>query len=330
METVSVYKYLGIYFSSTGSFSTNRKYLVQQATKALYYFYRRVNNLNLPPDLVFKLFDHTILPILLFSSEVWGYEDHKFLEKLHCAFLRKVLHLKQSTPYYMLYAETGRFPLEIMMKTRMIAYWSRLIAGNQSKIAYKIYQIMIHTTDFNSKWIEYIKSILNGIGRSDIWINQSIYMNDDTHKIVKKILIDQYQQQWNNNLQKSTKGSNYGLFKDKIVLENYLTSLPKKDYLTLAKFRTTNHYLPIETGRWRKIHISERKCPLCVQNDTGDEIHYLLKCPFFNTSRASLIKKYYYKRPNIVKFQQLMNCKSVKHLKNLCKLINIITSYFKN
>ena len=164
LDMVCVYKYLGIYFSSTGSFLTNRKYLVQQATKALYYFYRRVNNLNLPLYLVLKLFDRTILPILLFSSEVWGYEDHKFLEKLHCAFLRKVLHLKQSTPHFMLYAETGRFPLEIMIKTRVIAYWSRLITGNQSKI----YQIMIHTTDFNSKWIEYIKSILNGIGRSDI------------------------------------------------------------------------------------------------------------------------------------------------------------------
>ena len=148
LEKVSVYKYLSIYFSSTGSFLTNRKYLVQQATKALYYFYRRVNNLNLPLDLVFKLFDHTIIPILLFSSEVWGYEDHKFLENLHCAFLRKILHLKLSTPHFMLYAETGRFPLEIMIKTRVIAYWSRLITGNQSKIAYKIYQIMIHTTDF--------------------------------------------------------------------------------------------------------------------------------------------------------------------------------------
>ena len=137
LETVSGYKYLGIYFSFTGSFLTNRKYLVQQATKALYYFYRRVNKWNLPLDLVFKLFDHTILPILLFSSEVLGYEDHKFLEKLHCAFLRKAL--------------------EIMIKTRMIAYWSRLITGNQSKIAYKIYQIMIHTTDFNPKRIEYVK-----------------------------------------------------------------------------------------------------------------------------------------------------------------------------
>ena len=97
----------------------------------------------------------------------------------------------------------------------MIAYWSRLITGNQSKIAYKIYQIMIHTTDFNSKWIECIKSILNGIRRSDIWINQSTYINDDTHKIVKKILIDQYQQQWHNNLQKSTKGTNYGLLEEK-------------------------------------------------------------------------------------------------------------------
>ena len=37
----------------------------------------RVNNLNLPIDLQLKLFDNTVLPILTYACEVWGYEDNK-------------------------------------------------------------------------------------------------------------------------------------------------------------------------------------------------------------------------------------------------------------
>jgi hypothetical protein len=38
------------------------------------------------------------------------------------------------------------------------------------------------------------------------------------------------------------------------VFENYLNILNDKDNnLTLSKFRTTNHKLPVENGRWKNI-----------------------------------------------------------------------------
>jgi hypothetical protein len=38
------------------------------------------------------------------------------------------------------------------------------------------------------------------------------------------------------------------------VFENYLNILNDKDNnLTLSKFRTTNHKLPVEIGRWKNI-----------------------------------------------------------------------------
>ena len=73
----------------------------------------RINNLDIPIDLQLKLFDHTVLPILSYACEVWGYENLDLIEKVHNDFLRKVTYAKKGTPLYMIYGELRRFPLEI-------------------------------------------------------------------------------------------------------------------------------------------------------------------------------------------------------------------------
>jgi hypothetical protein len=45
------------------------------------------------------------------------------------------------------------------------------------------------------------------------------------------------------------KALNYRIFKENFEIENYFRVLEDKDIYTLCKFRTTNHKLPIETGR---------------------------------------------------------------------------------
>ena len=62
-----------------------------------------------------------------------------------------------------------------------------------------------------------------------------------------------------------------------------ITKLKKIDYLNILKFRTGDHHLPVEAGRWNNIEYSQRKCTLCNLNDIGDEMHMLLipVCPPF-------------------------------------------------
>ena len=38
--------------------------------------------------------------------------------------------------------------------------------------------------------------------------------------------------------------------------------------------------MPIETGRWLNIELSNRKCKFCDKDTIGDEFHYLLECTF--------------------------------------------------
>ena len=94
---------------------------------------------------------------------------------------------------------------------------------------------------------------------------------------------------------------------------------------SLLKFRTRNHKLQIQTGRWAGISLSERKCKLCF-NDVGDEYHYLLRYKHFCVERTRFIKPYYFKRVNSVKYRDLMNTENKTQLKDLCKFIQIIIS----
>ena len=116
IEIIKEYKYLGVVFSSTGSFLNARKHIAEQAKKAMHLLFMRINNLNLPLDLQLKLFDHTVMPILYYASEIFGFENLKIIETIHNEFLRKITKARTSTPMYMLYAELDRYPVELYVK----------------------------------------------------------------------------------------------------------------------------------------------------------------------------------------------------------------------
>ena len=67
-------------------------------------------------------------------------------------------------------------------------------------------------------------------------------------------------------------------------MNDYIKFLPNKQVKILTAFRTRNHRLPVELGRWSSIPLSERICLLC-NSEIGDEFHYIFKCPHFSESR---------------------------------------------
>ena len=60
------------YFSSSGSFSYTKAELYKKGLKAFYKLCRNVLNLQPSVFTSLHLFDHTVKPILLYSSQVWG------------------------------------------------------------------------------------------------------------------------------------------------------------------------------------------------------------------------------------------------------------------
>ena len=211
------------------------------------------------------------------------------LEAIHTQFLRSILHASKNTPLYMIYAEFGRYPIELHVKGRMVNFFKRLISGKQTKIAFILYQKLRNTPAMKSKWIRKMQQIFQECGRSDIWQNQIPHSN--ICSISKQNLRDQFLQCWGSKLDHSLKGMNYRIFKSDIQIEQYFLKLPMNSYLNLAKIRTGNHRFPCECGRWQGIDLSERKCPLCNLQEIGDEYHYLLICPFLMKTAPNISKE---------------------------------------
>ena len=75
------------------------------------------------------------------------------------------------------------------------------------------------------------------------------------------------------------------------------------DASRFCRFRTTNHYLPIETGRWINIDRGNGYCNLCNCQKLGDEYHYVLTCSSLNEKKKnSFFQNIFMKRHNVVKF----------------------------
>ena len=325
LEVVNNYKYLGIYFTRTGSFHVTIKHIYEQANKALTTLLRNIHDLQLNIDLQINLFDKMIKPILLYACEIWGFSNCKLLEKVQLRFLKSIFNLKSSTPNIFVYGEYGVYPIEIDIQARMVSFWTKLVSENESnKVSSILYQFMYaeYRTEA-SAWLNCVKNILIKCGFSGFWDKQRVDNPVWLVKSAKQKLKDLFINEWFLNISNSSTSLNYRLFKEKFELEYYMLKLPYTMKRDLCHFRTRNHRLSIETGKWIGLEISERKCSFCMQ-EVGDEFHVLLRCPTFNVHRKRYIKPYFTVNPNIIKFNELMNSKNIKQLKNLCKFIKII------
>ena len=78
--------------------------------------------------------------------------------------------------------------------------------------------------------MKYIKDILKSVGKINIFNLTSINNTQSVKASISRILNDLYIQEWYAKHNNSSKGKNYSIFKHKIDLEHYLTTLPMNRY----------------------------------------------------------------------------------------------------
>ena len=237
------YTYLGLLFNYNCSFFPARKKLMAQANKALFALNYKIRNVNIPIDLQLKLFDCLITPILLYSSEIWSYENIEVIERFHLKFLKQILNVRSTTPSYMVYGETGRYPLIIYAKIKCLCYWSKVLSNGNSKLSGIMYQI-IYTCQRNEnvqfKWINDIKNILDESGFSYLWNSQISPGTQAIKSVIKQRLVDQFYQKLVSEMEQSSRGRFYLTFKIDFNLEKYQIVLKKQDRNIFCRFRCSN------------------------------------------------------------------------------------------
>ncbi len=268
-------------------------------------------------DTQVHLFDAIIVPILLYGCEIWGFTNMTGIERIQTRFCKMLLKVKKSTPNVMIQGELGLYPLHIKVKTRMVAFWAKLVTGVHDKYIYQLYNCILQLQC--SKWVCTIQSILDNCGLSWVWLSQGENVNVVwLKKTVEQSNKDQFLQEWHHTLSNSNKCVNYRNFKNKFQFENYLVALPLKWRINMAKFRCRSNKLPIEEGIFNKT-----SCMKCDLKEIGDEFHYIFKCPSLQNERTTLLPETAIQHPSAFWLNKLLNMKG-NDLVKICKFISHI------
>ena len=312
VDVVHDYKYLGVVFNRNGSFKKAISKQIAQAKKAMYAILQKARILKLPIDIVCQLYEACVIPVLLYGSEIWGYECLKSLEIFHRRFLRIILNYYNFSPNCMLYGETNSLDIKTKVYIRMISYWLKLLNSDvlklssvickkfkkdmdDSKPSYDMDESNLSIPNPNEefvlsyKWLKKVKGILDSTGFSHVWLSD-LCVQLDFLKEFKQRCHDLFVQNWRSDMNSNSQCSVYRLHKEAPKVEDFMLNLDYVHRLRLSKFISRVHNLPVTSNRFAfKENDPLTLCPLCDINCIGDESHYLFKCSYFDSVRKNYL-----------------------------------------
>ena len=148
-------------------------------------------------------------------------------------------------------------PIKIAIPCRIILFWSKLVSHVSNNLSSKLFAISLsHYHNLRNgtfKWLEKFRSILISCGFSGIWDSQSSPNRNWLVKPARQKLTNLFLNKWKSQVESNSSCYIYRLFKQTFGFKEHLINSPAKFRKYLIKFRTRNHRLPIETGRWRRI-----------------------------------------------------------------------------
>jgi hypothetical protein len=328
---VNDYKYLGIVFTPSGSFTAAKEHLYKKSLKAHFKLKKALHGID-NHKLAMHLFDHTISPILLYGAEVWGafslttsninqmtlkdiYSNSKILNTQR-KFARFLLQVPKQCPIEALHGELGWSPIYTKIVISVIKYWHRAVNQEDDSLL----QQAIHTqtklkTNGKANFLEIVKQLLLKLNIYTPLAALKSYTVPQINHVIKNSVHDTVECEWRDALHKTSncirpqgnKLRTYNTFKSHFKLEPYLIHVKKKAHRkSLCQLRTSTHPLRIEKGRHLGLKAADRICLHCSQGKVEDEFHFLLECPLYHLERNIFMEKIGNKYPNISNLQPNM------------------------
>ena len=306
LETVRSYKYLGFLLTPSGEISSGLNDLRDRALKA---FMKLKNTMG---ALFFKnvqitlyLYDSLIKPIILYASDFWGClklpKDNP-IDKLQQQIFKQLLRVQKQTTNIGVLLELGRVPAHFLAIKAATKNWERIKHNEVSILLESSYTDAIGN---NLTWITTIKNLLESNGMLCFFSNSYIEKPPFIHKILFQRLSDIFHQgAFHSITDENAKLRSYGLIKDEIGIESYLTAISNTTTRsTLTKFRLSNHQLMIEVGRHKKIPKHLRFCPFCP-TIVETEKHFLINCPTYQLLREKLFQQALRHKPCFIHYTE--------------------------
>ena len=335
LEIVQSFKYLGLTLARSGiTGSTTIKARICHADKAMFALTARLRSLELSIETSFRMFDTLVVPCLLYGVELFAHLVSDDIEVVQHDFIRSVLQVRQSTPKIALLGETGRYPLGLVCKIRLVKYWAKIVNlpdYSLPKVAYSVYMNLFRQGRV-VKWLNVVQRTLSDTNQGLIWRSQKVENPRKLIRTVKEQLIQQYRNMWHGLASTFTSLDTYVLYKVEHKLEEYFSVIKNKRHLVnYVRFRLHAHSLEIERGRYVRVAREQRICKCCVSQEVEDECHFLLSCTAFDHLRQNYIPQNVRNAPaTIENYSKLMAITDPVTVIGIAKYLFFATKVRKN
>ena len=289
VKVADEYLYLGVTFYRTGHFGRTIERQISQAARAFYSLLWRANQMNLSPDFIMDLYQKTVVPILTYGSEVWGFSDIDAMEVFHRKCIKTILGVGAATANHFAYGESGMEPLSVVISKKMANFWLKVARGKQSKIVSMLYLLLKrkhYSTNFVSDWIYEMHARMDELGLENVWRTEGVGLSTDMIEAsIKSRVTVLNKERWKNLMRQSQSCETYKLYKHELKVDSYLSgSLPAKYARNVSRFRCRSNYLPASSFERFTQEEFRPTCPFCW-SQRADEIHYMCRCPHFRDAR---------------------------------------------
>ena len=85
-----------------------------------------------------------ILAILIYGSELSGFQQFGVLEKAHLFVCKILFNVGLQTRNKMVYDDSGRYPLFITAVVRCVEYWLRITSLSEDRFPPKAYNMLLY------------------------------------------------------------------------------------------------------------------------------------------------------------------------------------------
>jgi hypothetical protein len=114
-------------FSCFLSWGKAKLTLSQHGDKAMNMLLAFISKSKIDHNKALFLFDRMIVPILIYGSEIWGYEYAEPIEHIHTTFCKKIVKVPSNASHIAVLGEMGRLPIFFVYTVKCVKFWTTLL-----------------------------------------------------------------------------------------------------------------------------------------------------------------------------------------------------------
>ena len=144
LEITKQFKYLGVVFTTVGSFAEAQNTLAGQTQKAIFKLNKYLQKFKfISPNHKLDLFDKLISPTFDYACERWGFIQANSIEREHLQFCKKLLRVEKTNQNDFIYGKLGRTSYQVRRYLFIVKYWFKLLSSQSNKYIKLVYNLML-------------------------------------------------------------------------------------------------------------------------------------------------------------------------------------------